>query len=271
MQLVCVATHSAGYFPVLEKTAAIHGMDLVPLGWGQTWRGFAWKFRLLEDHLGSRHVDPDDIVVVIDAFDVIVVADAADVERRFVADFQGKPIVFSTEQEPPGALARYAYNHMFPACRHRDVRLNGGAYAGRAWALRDMLAYFRAELGGFSDRDDDQKFLAKLCATPFFDEHCAVDLQSRLFHNWWATNARRPFGPLVARDTCFVHCPGDGDMRPVIAHYYQSVADGRVRSERGLLTRVRTYAPLLIPEISTIVVAFCVVVVAAIWAFKSGI
>lgn len=263
MQLVCVATHSAGYFPVLEKTAAIHGMDLVPLGWGQTWRGFAWKFRLLEDHL--RRCGENDIVVVIDAFDVIVVADAAVVERRFVADFGGKPIVFSTEQEPPGALTRYAYNHMFPACRHPDVRLNGGAYAGRAWALRDMLAYFRAELGGFSDRDDDQKFLAKLCATPFFDEHCAVDLQSRIFHNWWA------IGPLVARDTCFVHCPGDGDMRPVIAHYdHSDLADVRVRGQtgRGPWTRVRTYVPLLLPEISTIVVACCVVVVAAIWAFK---
>lgn len=87
MKLVTVATHSERYFPYLELSAKRNGHDLVVLGWGEKWQGFAWKFMLMLEYL--KTLKPDEIVCFVDAYDVVILEDPKTIEgfyRQYVVD-----------------------------------------------------------------------------------------------------------------------------------------------------------------------------------------
>ena len=56
------ATHEEGYFRALQESCKRHRMPLTVLGWGQPWRGFNWRFRLMQEALATR---PPDLVVML--------------------------------------------------------------------------------------------------------------------------------------------------------------------------------------------------------------
>ncbi|MCB8977579.1 MAG: hypothetical protein H6657_09180 [Ardenticatenaceae bacterium] len=72
MQVITVATHSQGYFPLLADTCRNNNIELVVLGWGERWKGFGWKLGLLKKHFES--VSSNEIVLVLDGFDTILVS-----------------------------------------------------------------------------------------------------------------------------------------------------------------------------------------------------
>jgi hypothetical protein len=54
MKLVTVATHNDKYFPALQESCDRLGYNLVILGWGEKWQGFAWRFKLVRDYLETQ-------------------------------------------------------------------------------------------------------------------------------------------------------------------------------------------------------------------------
>jgi hypothetical protein len=252
MKLVCVATEPKGYFQALKSVGARNGFELVVLGYGQRWRGFSWRWSLLEEYL--KTLDPEELVVHVDAYDVIAVPGRTvrDIQRRFRRASRGKSILLSVETPPPNVAMRYVYHRMFDQCQSTHV--NGGCYAGKAGALLEMVEFLRGAFA-FGDEDDDQQLFARMCATSFFADRCALDVDSLIFSNVWAPNTLSQGGiawdASTARDTCFVHAPANADMAKVLEFY--GIPGGCCdASRRGFVEyTVRgavTYAKYLIPE-----------------------
>ena len=240
MKVVTVATGAEGYFPALVEGCERHKLDLQVLGWGQEWKGFSWRWTLLEDYLNS--LSPDELVVWTDAYDVIPLQGPHVIAERFAAF--GKPIVFSVEpsDDAVSPIVAYARWRQFGACPTKD-HLNGGLYMGLAGHLREMIRVLRTKVQ-FKDADDDQRLLHKLCGMDFFAKHCAVDSQSTLFFN----SGNMTEYPETGMDTCFAHGFMNADMSRVLeAHgYAHSVApkrDGVVYSWKVLKHQGPTFLP----------------------------
>lgn len=174
MKLVTVATHSDGYFPWLRASCARLGAELVVLGWGQPWKGFAWRFDLMARYLTT--LPEDEVVCFVDAYDVILLRPLALMEARFRALHRrhGFDVLVSREHAA-GALQKAAAAFTFGACR--GMPISAGAYMGRAGDLLRVLTRIRAR-----DADpaaDDQRLLAAFCRDEPGRVH--VDADSRVF------------------------------------------------------------------------------------------
>lgn len=214
MKLITVATDSQGYFPLLQQGSQRFGFDLVALGWGQPWRGFSWRWNVLETYL--RTLPSEEIVVWTDAYDVVPVADASTVRQRF--NSFGTPLVFSVETEDIPMVSAYARQRIFGECQ-RSLHLNGGLYMGKVYALLLMIKNLR-ETFGFKDGDDDQRLLNASCSLPYFADLASVDSQSLIFSNAYTPLTLTGDAPIMwTRDTCFVHGHSNQDLGPVLTTY----------------------------------------------------
>src|SRR5690349_20347835 len=104
MKIVTVATHSDGYMPLLVEGCKKNNLELVVLGWKQKWQGFTWRLKLMKDYLKS--VDPDEIIVFVDAYDVLNLKDEDYITRQFLK-FE-RDIVLSTEFQA-SMMSDYAF------------------------------------------------------------------------------------------------------------------------------------------------------------------
>ena len=164
MKLVTVATHSERYYPYLKISAEKYGHELITLGWGQKWQGFAWKFDLMKTYL--RRLKEDEIVCFIDAFDVVVLEDAARIEEKFVklVDADTNKILISKEQYSYNGLENlilsYLQSFVFTKCKSEYI--NSGTYIGTSSTL---LRNFEGICDEFkcSPKADDQRLLQDYC------------------------------------------------------------------------------------------------------------
>ena len=67
MRIVSVATHKERLYECFVASAKKHNIRLDVLGQGMKWRGFGWRWSLVYKHLQT--VDPNEIILVTDAFD----------------------------------------------------------------------------------------------------------------------------------------------------------------------------------------------------------
>ena len=69
LHIVTVATESKYYFPYLVESCRKYGKELEVLGYGEKWKGFNWRFKLMIEYL--KNLNPSHIVCFIDGYDVI--------------------------------------------------------------------------------------------------------------------------------------------------------------------------------------------------------
>ncbi|NBS71281.1 hypothetical protein EBT31_20585 [bacterium] len=248
MKVVTVATNSQALFPYYLDACSKLGLEVVVLGWGQTWQGFAWRWDLLEQYLTT--LAPDEIVVWTDAYDVLPVAGPETVQSRFF-DFR-KDIVFSVE-EMKNPWKTYFRERMFGNCRS-FAHVNGGLYMGYCGALLEMIAHLKAF--GIGPADDDQRLLnTVLCSTDFVSSRCGFDHESRLFHNL----ANERLAPDI--DTCFIHGPGNVNMQRVAEQYGYHVGNTKRNSLLYRINFMKHHAPNLYREYLASVCLFLVSVI----------
>ena len=205
MKVVTVATDSQGLFPVFQEACKRHALDLVVLGWGQSWQGFSWRWRLLEEYLQT--LPAREIVVWTDAYDVLPVANASKIQQRFLA--YGKDLVFSMEDANINIFRKYVRNKLFGNCQ-AGKHINGGLYVGYASTLLEMIGILKQNI--MKNDDDDQFILnTRLCTTDFFLKKCGVDSSNLLFYN---IMSKTHWDPSI--DTCFIHGPANVDMSDVL-------------------------------------------------------
>jgi len=164
MKLVTVATHSERYYPYLNLSAKKCGHQLITLGWGEKWQGFAWKFDLMKTYL--RTLKEDEVVCFVDAFDVVVLEDAPTIERKFLGLVDGdtNKILISKEQYSHNGLENgiisYLQSFVFTKCKSEYI--NSGTYIGISSTL---LRIFEGICNEFncSPNADDQRLLQDYC------------------------------------------------------------------------------------------------------------
>jgi hypothetical protein len=83
MHIITCATHNEGYFDILKKSCKKNGHKLKVLGWkqGKNWKGNISKFKYIIEYL--KKIDPNEIILVVDAFDVMVLANSKEIEQKF--------------------------------------------------------------------------------------------------------------------------------------------------------------------------------------------
>jgi len=67
--VVTVATEPNYYFQYLQESCKKNEKELVVLGYGEKWKGFNWRFKLIINYL--KTLKKNDIVCVIDGYDVL--------------------------------------------------------------------------------------------------------------------------------------------------------------------------------------------------------
>jgi hypothetical protein len=149
VKLITVVTHDDGYLYWLEKSCKRFNIKLIKLGYGEKWLGFSWRFKLMIDYLKS--LDPNELVIFIDAYDVIMLKPLDDIEEYYnnIIKMTNKKIIMS---EDKGINTIYEpFNKLyFGSCK--DIRINAGSYLGKAYDILEILNKLK-----FNDSDDDQK------------------------------------------------------------------------------------------------------------------
>lgn len=177
LHVITVATKSEGFFGALKQSARRHNIHLKVLGWGLPWTGFGTRVNWIRDFLET--LPPEDVVLLIDAYDVILLQDSATIMRKYKSF--DKPLVMSVQRWPT-EIYTWLQSRLFFG--HVDgYTLNGGAYMGKVWALKElqdaMCSGKQCDVGV-----DDQKMLNRAIGlSPPLRDKIAIDSNSLLFHN----------------------------------------------------------------------------------------
>ena len=222
MKVVTVATDKQRYFPYLQQSCKRNQCELVVLGWGQKWQGFAWRLNLLLTYLDS--VRPDEIICFVDAYDVIVLQHHDIIVNRFKEHIKDKStVLFSEDRSSRNSFLMRAFNSMmFPKCKKANI--NAGTYIGYAKAIKLMLTV--ADSMKVDPSENDQIVLQKMCQSS--NHMFSIDTSQDIFlvicsvasrinrekEEITITNKTLRF-----RDTtpCILHATGNADIDDIIS------------------------------------------------------
>ena len=159
VKLITVVTHDSGYLKWLEESCKRYNVNLIKLGWGQKWQGFAWRFTLMINYLKS--IDKDELVIFIDAYDVLLLRPLDDIEETFnsIIKISNKKIIISCENNN-NALLKIFGHIQFGQCK--SLGINSGTYMGRAKDLLDIYNKLTLDTN-FKNHDDDQVLFTTMC------------------------------------------------------------------------------------------------------------
>ena len=183
LTVVCVSTHSEGYFEAFLQSCKNKNINLKVLGWKQKWKGFAWKFKLLFNFLKS--MNPKDIILYSDAHDVILLENEEEIISKYKSF--AKPIVFGIENPMNYKLMTALRHTICNKCNGEHI-INTGLYMGTAAKLLEMFE----ELFSYNDynhENDDQALLNKFCSqSDFIKNNVELDTKGVLFFNASCSN-----------------------------------------------------------------------------------
>lgn len=147
-RIISVATGEERMFHLFKDSVEKRGIPLYILGKDQEWKGFAWRFDLILEHLDS--CPDDEIVFVADSYDSLVLLDEDEIVRRFKSFNHDKVFCLEGRPEDWDILSRHYNYRVFGA----PPVVNGGAYVGYAKALKEFIRSLE-----YSDSTDDQRLL----------------------------------------------------------------------------------------------------------------
>ena len=82
MKIITVATEKNGYFHSLQESANKFNYDLIVLGYGEKWKGFGWRVKLILEYI--KTLPKNEIIVMVDAYDVIILRDSNELKDFFI-------------------------------------------------------------------------------------------------------------------------------------------------------------------------------------------
>ena len=178
LYIVTVATNYDGYLPYLKHSCTKYNYDLVILGFGEKWKGFNWRYKLVLNFLDS--INNEDIVCFIDGFDVICCKNLNNLssvfnnlkkkynckiivsEHKFVNNFKNYCAIFKNTL-------------YFSKCKNRLI--NAGTYIGNVKDIKKIL-FDIYNLSPY-DNSDDQKLLTIYCKNNEKDVY--IDSNNEIF------------------------------------------------------------------------------------------
>ena len=160
LYIVTVATEDKYYYQYLKESCIKNGIDLITLGYGQKWQGFAWKLELILNFL--KNINAHDIVCFIDGYDVICIRkleELINVFKNITLREKCKIIVSKDCNNNSTEIDKITKNIIFGECK--NTNLNSGTYIGYAYNLTDIIGNAYKEVN--DPTADDQILLTKYC------------------------------------------------------------------------------------------------------------
>ena len=174
LHIVTVATKSEYYFPYLVESCKRHGKELEVVGYGEEWKGFNWKFKLIIAYL--KNLPSNDIVCFIDGYDVICVRDLYDLKNEFIKiKKQTNCSIIAGHDKIYNNFVSFYLKLTFGKCK--NLSLNSGTYIGY---VKDLLIVIK-EIYNLnpSDSADDQVLMIKYCNLN--EKKIFIDVKPKLF------------------------------------------------------------------------------------------
>jgi hypothetical protein len=217
MKLVTVATHTERYFPYLKASIEKYKYDLIVLGWGEEWRGFVWRFRLLKDYL--KTLPEDEIICFIDAYDVLMLKNVDELEQKFNTIINGDKtkIVIAKDTLSSNQIQSTIMSYLQPlAFKPYDGHfINAGTYIGYSSAILKVLDDIESTYELQNDFND-QAILQEYAIQS--KDVFIVDKDNSIF---FVIN--NPLGKLDIRElnpnSCILHGPGFTNLDEAILYF----------------------------------------------------
>lgn len=211
MKLVTVATHSEGYFPWLLKSCERHGVHLDVLGWGEQWKGFAWRLTLMMKYLQKQN--PNEVVCFVDGFDVILLKPLDELESRFLRLKEKHDFKLAVGLEIPlMRIQQWAAQLTFGKCD--SVLINAGCYIGYAQDLLDVIQNIY-QINPYFNADDQQMLLTYCRRNP---AKMYIDKDRQLFLTLVASfsDINKHITQFMQNDPCIYHGAANTNMNNLI-------------------------------------------------------
>jgi len=216
LHIVTVATDSEYYFPYLVESCKRNGKELTVLGYGEKWKGFTWRFRLMLDYL--KELSDYDIVCFIDGYDVICIRNLNELIDEFIKikNETNCKIIVGHDKIIKDTIYHY-YNYLnnlnnFGQCK--NISINAGTYIGYVIDLLEILQNIY-NLNP-NDTADDQILLIKYCNISNNND-ISIDTDNKLFLTLDKPNAEIDYLIQVNNNEIiynnnkpfFIHAPGE--------------------------------------------------------------
>ena len=224
MHIITVATHNEGYFDILKKSCKRNKIDLKVLGWGQgkTWNGNITKFKYLIDYLNK--LDPNEIIVIVDAFDVMLLSRKDEIEKKFRES--GKKFICGAEKIPDFVKSFYEerfHKNNFKIIKtlwNYDYLCSGTIISYAGYAKKIFEKCWRE----YKNEESDQVALTQIYHTT---DLINIDWKNELFYTCTKFGDKIPYpsnyqnlkffnNRIYNSETktfpCFVHLTANGDL-----------------------------------------------------------
>ena len=224
LHVVCVATKSEQYYPILQESCLRNNITLNTLGYGEEWQGFAWKFYHMMNFI--KDLPDNDIVMFIDAYDVIILKDYNTILERFKS--YNTAILLSVDATPTSWLHKLIYRKIFKKCG--DMYTNAGTYMGYSYALKKMLDILCSKFDCKEFTLDDQVMLASICEErDFFNQYIKFDTEKSIFFNIFPKHLFTLNNDIEIKndyitneyniEPCVIHGPGNTNLHKIVEAY----------------------------------------------------
>ena len=249
MKVVTVATHSDRYFDTLLDSAKKNNIELIVLGFGEKWQGLIWKFIKMIDYL--KKVDPNEIVLFIDAYDVIFIQDSKSIEEKFLEIKKRKEfkILFGVDSIPTNYLYNYVYNKVFNYKKNKN-RINSGVYMGYAKDIYDVLNNLHKD-NTTNEKNDQILIVNEVIKNP---QYFYIDTKHEIILNIFGDpftsnvnlknenieivyNNNKPYLKHIKFNTTpmILHAPGNGNINDVIIKFNYKL------TKNNLISRIKYF------------------------------
>ena len=174
--IATVSTQNKYYFDYLKTSCKKNGKDITVLGYGEKWKGFNWRFKVILEF--AKTLNPDDILCVVDGYDVICIRNLqylSDIFKELQKEKNCKIIVAYDNLKHTNLLNKILIYFKFGRCN--GYQLNAGTYIGY---VKDIIYVITNLLYlNSNDDSDDQVLLTKYCDSNINDVY--IDVDNKLF------------------------------------------------------------------------------------------
>jgi hypothetical protein len=173
--IITVVTDTKYYFPYLKKSCKKHGIELIVLGYGEKWKGFNWRSKLIIDFISKLY--DDDIICIIDGYDVLCVRNLIELKNIFINIQKNTncKMIVGHDKILNNLIGTYTIPFFFGTCKKTSINI--GTYIGYT---KDII-YILNNILSMNSKDDadDQVLITKYCN--LYPNDIYIDIYNEIF------------------------------------------------------------------------------------------
>jgi len=193
IHVIIIATEPDKADQLLASLSTKKGYQVHVKGLGEQWTGYDFKLR--HTLALAKTLDPNDILMHLDAYDTYVLTDASEILEKFFNMDANVVVSTETNLHPEAEFEKnmQAIENMYPTApvSNRFRWINSGTYVGYAGALVNILSAmppnFECDLptGDKMTSSDDQRCFHTLFIKERDRHNIKLDYNQDIFHCMW--------------------------------------------------------------------------------------